>query len=110
MTNLEVIKHLIGSNADLSDERLSIAAQLAGIDPEADYDPANKCKVYGLAISEIQTDKGVKRITEDGYTIEFSDPASAGTILALAMQSGCSELIESNSPQQPKIRDRSNLW
>lgn len=110
MTNLEVIKHLIGSNADLSDERLIIAATLAGIDPQGEYDPANKCKVYGLAISEIQTDKGVKRITEGGYTVEFSESSTAGAILALAQQSGCSELIEANSPQQPKIRDRSNLW
>jgi hypothetical protein len=110
MTNLEVIKHLIGSNADLSDDRLTIAAKLAGIDPDAEYDPANACKVYGLAISEIQTDKGVKRVTEGGYTIEFSESATAGAILALAQQSGCPDLIEANSPQQPKIRDRSNLW
>lgn len=110
MTNLEVIKHLIGSNADLSDDRLTIAAQLAGIDPNAVYDPVNKCAIYGLAIGEIQTDKGVKSITEGGYSVTFSDSSIGGAILSLATQSECPDLIEANTPSQPKIRDRSNLW
>ena len=109
MTNLEALKHLIGNNADLSTERLTNALTFAGINPNEDYDPANKCAIYGLAISEIQQNKGVKSITESGYSVTFSDSTSA-SIADLALQSGCTELIEANVPSQPKVRDRSNLW
>lgn len=110
MTNLAVIKHLIGSNADLSDDRLIIAATLAGIDPEAEYNPANRCAIYGLAIGEIETDKAVTGWTEGGMTVKYSDSSVGNSIQALALQSKCSDLIEKYTPQQPKIRDRSNLW
>lgn len=109
MTNLQVIRHLIGSNADLSDERLSIAAQLAGIDPAAEFDQSGKCALYALAISEIETDKGVKKVTEGGYSVEYADN-TAGAIASIATQSGCQELIDKYVPSQPKVRDRSNIW
>lgn len=109
MTNLTVIKHLIGSNANLSDERLAIAAELAGIDPSSDYDPANNCAVYGMAISEIQTDKGIKSESEGGYSITYTDSSILGSLIALAQQSGCQNLID-KFDTQPKVRDRSNIW
>lgn len=109
MTNLTVIKHLIGSNANLSDERLAIAAELAGIDPSAEYDSANKCAVYGLAISEIQTDKGIKSESEGDYSITYADSSILGSLIALAQQSGCQNLIDMFD-NQPRVRDRSNLW
>ena len=109
MTNLEALKHLIGSNATLSTERLTNALAIARISPNEDFDPANKCAIYGLAISEIQQNKGVKSITEAGYAVTFSD-ATSGAIISLALQSGCADLIKAHSPSQPKVIDRSNLW
>ncbi|WP_159467943.1 DUF6706 family protein [Dyadobacter sp. 3J3] len=109
MTNLALIKHLIGSNAKLSDERLSIAAELIGLNPSEEYYPTNKCLIYGLAINEIQTDKGVKSISEDGFTIQYSDSSFASSLLSLAKQSGCKELIDQFG-NGPKIRNASNLW
>ncbi|MDQ6482225.1 DUF6706 family protein [Dyadobacter sp. LHD-138] len=109
MTNLTVIKHLIGSNAKLSDERLEVAAELAGIDPSSDYDPANKCAIYGLAISEIQKDKGIKSESEDNYSVTYTDSSIPDSLLALAQESGCPDLIE-KFDTQPKVRDRSNCW
>ena len=111
MTNLEIIKHLVGSNAKLSDERLSVAATLAGLVPSDEYVDANKCKIYGIAISEIQTDNGVKRFSEGDYSVEFRDSASS-SILALARASGCPDLIAEFIPStsQPVIKNASFRW
>ncbi|WP_138481545.1 DUF6706 family protein [Dyadobacter bucti] len=109
MTNLQAIKHLIGSNASVSDERLAIAAELAGIDLDQDYNPANNCAIYGLVISEIQTAQSVKRVSEGNYSIEYSDPVSSGAIGLLVKQSGCAQLIEQHFPK-PTLKNVSNRW
>lgn len=111
MTNLEVIKHLIGSNVSPTDERLSIAAQFAGISPDQDYDNENKCKVYGVAITELATSRGVKQFSEGDLSYTFTD-ASAGAIVELARASGCPDLISKYVPQsaKPVLRNASNRW
>lgn len=112
MTNLEVIKHLIGSNANLTDERLSIAAQLKGIDPQGEYSESNKCSVYGLAISEIATDSNkVKQFSEGDLSYTYAD-SSASSIVQLALNSECPDLISKYAPQEKKavIRNASNRW
>lgn len=110
MTNLEALKQLIGGTVRLSDEKLSAALILQGLDPEATYDVADKCKIYGMAISEIKKSKGVSKITESGYSIEFSDPTNAATIYELAKESGCEQLITDNQPLKPTITNISNRW
>lgn len=113
MTNLEVIKHLIGSNASPTDERLTIAAQLKGIDPAAEYDESIKCKIYGLAISEIGQDgQKVKAFSESDLSYTYADTSSS-SIAQLALDSECPDLIAQYGPAQPKkavIRNASNKW
>lgn len=112
MTNLEVIQHLIGSNADVTSERLQISAQMLGVDPNAEFDindSATKCKLYKAALQEIQQAKGVKSVTEGGYSITYADSSIPALLYGLAVDSGCDELI-SIFDVQPKIRNKSNMW
>lgn len=111
MTNLALIKHLIGSNADLSDERLTVAAEFTGLVPGDEYDATNRCLVFGLVISEIQGDKGIKRFSEGDFSVEFQDSISA-SVIALAKKSGCPDLIAEHVPvvAAPMIKNVSNLW
>ena len=109
MTVLQAIRHLIGKNADVSDERLRITAELLGLDPDAEYTPDMKCLVYKAAISEIQTEKGIKSEEEGGYKITYSDSNIPGVLNGLAVDSGCKELIDLLS-NQPKIRNKSFMW
>ena len=109
MTNLVLIKHLIGSNADLSDERLIVAAELVGIDASQEFEDSNRCAIYGLAISEILTDRSVNKITEGGYSVEFNNSGLAGALLDLAIKSKCPELL-AQYDTTPKIRNASNRW
>lgn len=109
MTNLDVIKHLIGNNALTTDERLRITAQLLGLDPDAEFDPNNKCPVYKAAIQDIQGAAGVKEESEGGYKIVYADKSIPGLLQAIANDSGCRELIDAFNGQ-PKVRNRSNLW
>lgn len=111
MTNKEVIIHLIGSNADYSEADLTIAMQLAGIVPDDEYSSSDRCKIYGFVLRKIQGQKSVKKITEGGYSVEYSDSATPGVLQSIANESGCKELIDEFSPNpRPKVRDKSNIW
>jgi hypothetical protein len=111
MTNLEAIKYLIGSNADLSDERLTLAAEFVGINPDDDFDQSNRCQVFGLVISEILENRGVKRFSEGDYSVEYTDQL-ATAVKAIAKKSGCADLIAEYAPDpvKPVIRNASNRW
>ena len=109
MTNLELLKHLIGKNADVSDERLLLTLELLGLNGSNAYDPNNRCLLYQAAISEIQQEKGIKEVTEGGYKISYSDGTIPGVLAFLASESGCKELQDAMD-STPKVRNASNFW
>lgn len=109
MTNLEILRHLIGSIVRIKDERLIAALTLKGLSPSDTYSVENACKIYGLAISEAKLIKGVSKITEGGYSIEYSDPGDQAAIFQLAKDSGCPELIAENT-NKPTLKYIGNRW
>lgn len=110
MTNKEVVIHLIGSNADYSDADLNISMQLAGIDPNAVF--FDRCKIYGFALLKIQSQKSVKKVTEGGYSVEYSDSSIPAVLYSIAKESGCADLIAEFDirPAKPTIIGRSDVW
>lgn len=110
MTNKEVITHLIGSNADYSDTDLNISMQLAGIEPDVVF--ADRCKIYGFVIQKIQGQKSIKKVTEGGYSVEYSDSSIPAVLYSLAKESGCADLIAEFDikPLKPTITGRSDIW
>ena len=111
MTNLQAIQFIIGTNADVSLERLQAAAQFNGLDHAGTYnaeDQTLKCRIYKLALSELQKVKGVASETEGGYSITYKDNDKAVFAL-IAAESGCSELI-AEFTFRPKVKDASHFW
>lgn len=109
MKNIELLKHLTGRLADISEDTLRAALVLESLNPDDEYIDLNKCRMYRLAILEIQMTVGIKSVTEGGYSISYSDAAVPAGLKALADQSGCKELIDMFRTQ-PKIKSKRYLW
>lgn len=114
MTNLEVLKFLIGTSGSIDDNRLNAALFFNGIDPEGIYttnDNKLKCNLYQIAIGEIKKDisSGVASVSQGDYSISFNAKAANNKIKWLANESGCKGLIEDAS-DEPVIRNRTNFW
>lgn len=111
MTNIEILKFLIGCNAEYTESQLEAYLILNDLVPGDAYLLQNKCVIYGIAIQAIesQPQSGIKQIQEGGYTITYSGSQMSGVLSSLADQSGCEELI-AKYYYKPSIVDKSSLW
>ena len=73
MTNIEILKFLIGCNAEYTESQLEAYLILNDLVPGDAYLLQNKCVIYGIAIQAIesQPQSGIKQIQEGGYTITY---------------------------------------
>ena len=108
MTNLEILVQTIGSTAEIDESQLRAALFLADIDPDAEYVPANRCAIYGTAVSQIARDRGIKRVSEGDFTKEYASTDAGTAILQLVRDSKCSDLIDEYMPGKPKLINISN--
>lgn len=111
MTNLEVLKFIVGCNASYTEAQLYGMLILNDIDPNGVYVSSNKCALYGIAIGAIesQPDSGIKSIQEGGYSVTYNGTQMSGLLSSIANQSGCDELI-GRYTDKPIIVDKSCLW
>lgn len=70
-----------------------------GLDPNAEWNPNNgtsKCSLYKVILTELSKDiyKGVKSVSEGGYSISYDFEGKKKCLSDLAEESGCGSLIE----------------
>ena len=114
MTILEAFQ--LKSGGVLTDQQASAVLQFEGLDPNATWDPDDmdvRCPFYKAVLDTlVSTDqsKGVKRISEaGGVTIEWDKAEISQGFYDLALESGCSSLIEKYNVD-PIVQNKSYLW
>ena len=113
MTNIEAFILLLDDDS-LESNKVASLFDFYGIDPNDEWkeskdNPIN-CKFYRLLI-ERKLNSASNRVSserEGGYSVSYDNSGVKKQISALAMQSGCSSLIEQYG-NVPTIKDISGL-
>ena len=110
MTVLEAYKARTGST--LSDEAITGLLVSFGLNPSDEWvysesNPIN-CAFYGLLIRDKMNKAKVKSESEGGYSVSFNSDMLNQELYDLALESGCSSLIDKYSTES-SITDISDL-
>ena len=110
MTNLQAITAILKGRVQVEQQDLADNLGLKGISPDATYDPANPCALYGVALSLMKSnnDNQVSSFSEGGYSMSFDRSQLPGILSSIANESGCPDLIQQYN-DQPTI-DNCPIW
>ena len=108
MTLSQAFVHKSGAGAAVANVEL----EFAGLNPETVWDVNDqslKCEFYRTLLIYIGRDNvGVSQVSEGGYSISYDKDDKGKYQKALAIESGCKDLIEQYSDNV--VKNMSHLW
>ncbi len=93
MTNLEALKATIGFNIDTTDTMATKAMIDHGINAADEYALANRPEVDKAAIDLLVAMKQIKKVSDNGTSIEFDHASAEATIAFLCARNGIANPI-----------------
>ena len=110
MTLLEAFELKSG----IADEKATALLEFEGLNPADEWDTDNqtlKCAFYKILLGELSRNEsvGIKSISEGGYKIEYDKNDKAKGLYDLALESGCSSLIDKYHTNSV-VENKSYLW
>ena len=104
MTIREAVVTFVGMEVD--PKAIDLELVNSGLDGDLEYSLLYENQVARMAVNVLSYSLMTKRFSEGDLTIEFDTAGIQKRLLFLASKYGFLDFLT----EQPKIRDRSNLW
>lgn len=109
MTNLEMLQASGGLNYPIDDATYRSELIKNGLDPDAEFDSVNQ-RAFDLSIADLALTLifSVKKIMDDGYSLELQDVASLWSLRRYWRNRW--GLPDDTPDDKPILRNKSYLW